>query len=351
MLEKILVVTPWTSGAPSTGTLELLQVAQRLQVPGDTCQIDVLVTGFDIEESQILLGGYGVTYVYTLPVVLDVPHADALVAAILGLPDVETTTYVLLQDEDIGREVSARLGAEWRASVITDVTDIEFTDALPIDVNTGKVADGGDDSPYAGHLFIRPVYGGKAFAKLQCTKFPAVIAVRPKNFKPLLCQLVTPVKVLQKLQVSVGNRVRFIERLEERVANHLEEAAIVISGGRGLGGPEAFAALEELANLVGGAVGASRAAVDAGWAPASYQVGQTGKMIRPELYVAIGISGAIQHLSGISHAKYVVAVNTDPDAPIFKRANVGVVEDFRNIVPLLTQKLTDLLESTAKRLQ
>lgn len=133
---------------------------------------------------------------------------------------------------------------------------------------------------------------------------------------------------------------KLVEKIENSLAGiRLEDARIIVSGGRGLGGPEGFEVLKDLANVLGGTVGASRAACDAGWVPSNFQVGQTGAVVAPDLYIAIGISGASQHLSGITNAKTVVAINNDSEAPIFKRANLGVVADYKTVVPALSEEL------------
>ena len=151
----------------------------------------------------------------------------------------------------------------------------------------------------------------------------------------------TDVSAVQVAASSAG--VRIVERkAEEHEGVRLEDAKLIISGGRGLGGPEPFEDLQKLAGTIGAEMGASRAACDSGWVPPTWQVGQTGKKVAPELYVAIAISGASQHLLGMGDSKTIAAVNTDPDAPIFKHCSFGIVEDYKNVVPLLTEKLAEL---------
>jgi electron transfer flavoprotein alpha subunit len=190
----------------------------------------------------------------------------------------------------------------------------------------------------------RPVYAGKALLKVKVTARPAVVSVRPSVFTPVERP---KAGALQAASFSTEEKrrvvVRAVKPAPEGVLD-VAEAAVVVSGGRGLKEPKNFAVLEELARAFGGkaAVGASRAVVDAGWRPHADQVGQTGKTVSPTLYIAVGISGAIQHLAGMRTAKVIVAINRDTDAPIFKVADYGIVGDLFEIVPKLTEEIKKL---------
>jgi len=193
----------------------------------------------------------------------------------------------------------------------------------------------------------RQVYGGKAQATIELKRTPAVLWTRARSFASAN-KLSTPGNITElNVDVPTDTRTRIVERKRESQSEQrLEEARVIVSGGRGIGGPEPFNdELKPLAELLGAQLAASRAACDAGWVPPTFQVGQTGKKVTPDLYLAIAITGASQHMAGISEAKNIAAINTDPDAPIFKHCRFGIVEDYRKVVPLLRQKLIALQNS------
>ncbi len=188
----------------------------------------------------------------------------------------------------------------------------------------------------------RPVYSGKAFSTVTTAgKRPQVISLRPNVFAAEETGGTAEVVALDGLSLSIR---AVVKELMSAAGGELDvaEADIIVSGGRGIKGPENFALIKELADALGGAVGASRAAVDAGWIEHSHQVGQTGKVVSPSLYIAAGISGAIQHLAGMSSSKVIVAINKDPDAPIFKVADYGVVGDLFDVIPPMVEAIKSL---------
>jgi electron transfer flavoprotein alpha subunit len=193
----------------------------------------------------------------------------------------------------------------------------------------------------------RPVYAGKLLCRVRWKGAPWVATLRPNVFKVAEAETGRAAPVVERPSLAAGTpATRFVERREEAQTGlpELTEAEIVVSGGRGLKGPENFVLLEELAGVLGAAVGASRAAVDAGWKPHRFQIGQTGRTISPKLYIGCGISGAIQHLAGMRTSKVICAVNKDPEAPIFKIADFGLVGDLFEVVPLLKEEFKKLRE-------
>lgn len=233
-------------------------------------------------------------------------------------------SIILLGATSMGRDLGARLSARLKAGFVNDCTGI----------------DAGNNNDIT---FLHPMFGGKVWSYLKGTgQNPIVITLRPNVFSAL-----TPDKAqkaaVEKIDIKLSDtdlRAKVVELImAAEGAVDLTEANIIVSGGRGMKAPENFKMLEELASALGAAVGASRAAVDAGWKPHSFQVGLTGRTVSPTLYVACGISGAIQHLAGMSSSKYIVAINKDPDAPIFKIADYGIVGDVFEVVPLLIEEV------------
>ena len=226
---------------------------------------------------------------------------------------------VLLSNDTYSQEMAARLAYRLGGSAAGDVTAIAVS-----------------DTNIRAH---RSVYGGKAEAVIELKRAPAVLWIRARAFDPALLHDSTA-EVTQAALTLTQARTQIVERKSEAVSEtRLEDAQIIISGGRGLGGPEPFEELKAVASLLGGQVAASRAACDSGWCPPTWQVGQTGKKVAPQLYLAIALHGASQHLAGMSDSKMIAAINTDKDAPIFKHCKFGIVEDYRKVLPLLKEKL------------
>ncbi len=247
-------------------------------------------------------------------------YARAVVAAVEAVKP----AAVLFSASSMGRDLAPRVAARLGAGLATDCVSLAVT---------------------GGRLVAaRPVYAGKALQKVAFPKTPALVSLRPKVFAPV--SLAGHSAAVEPLAVDVdpaASRAKVVRVAAAGAGKvDLTEAEIIVSGGRGMKGPEHFKLIEELADALGASVGASRAVVDAGWRPHAEQVGQTGKTVSPKLYVAVGISGAIQHLAGMTSSRCIVAVNKDPEAPIFKVADYGIVGDLFEVVPALTQAVRKL---------
>ena len=250
---------------------------------------------------------------------------DAYSTALVSLVEKYGPTSMLIGATNNGRDLAPRVSCRLKTGLTADCT------ALDIDAETGNVA------------WTRPAFGGNLMATILCPNHrPQIGTVRPGVFKKTPpCEGKAEV-VRETIHVDAKDiRTQVLEVIRDLDSEKvdLEGADIILSGGRGVGGPEGFALLHEVAELLGATVGASRAAVDAGWIAHSHQVGQTGKSVGPKLYIACGISGAIQHLAGISGAKIVVAINKDPDAPIFDVADCGVVGNLFEVLPVLAEEI------------
>lgn len=313
---EVLVYVDHVDGAVRKPTLELLTIARRLGEPV------AVALGAGAEATAGVLGEHGAARVLVNDAAefaqyLVVPKVDALQAAAA----VVSPVAVLVPSSGEGKEIAARLALRLGSGIITDAVDVEA----------------GPEGPVA----TQSAFAASFTTRSRVTTGTPVITVKP-NAAPV--EAVSAAGAVEALAVSFGalaSGTKVVSRTAREATGRpeLTEAAIVVSGGRGVGGAESFAVIEELADSLGAAVGASRAAVDAGWYPHTNQVGQTGKSVSPQLYVAAGISGAIQHRAGMQTSKTIVAVNKDPEAPIFELVDYGVVGDLFQVVPQLTEEV------------
>lgn len=245
--------------------------------------------------------------------------SDACIAAAGQLVAQSDPAVVIVGATAIGRDIAARLSARLNAPMAMDCVDVRMD---------------GDRVVVA-----RPMYGGKILADVGLSGSPAIVAIRPRAMKAVAAAGAGEV---ERVTVSLdGTNLTLIDKQMESGKIELTEAEVVVTGGRGMGGND-FSLVEALAKVLGGAVGASRSAVDEGWRSASDQVGQTGKVVAPNLYVACGVSGAIQHLAGMASSRVVVAINKDPEAPIFSKCDFGIVGDLFEVVPALVKEIEQL---------
>lgn len=252
-------------------------------------------------------------------------NTDAATFAMAELIRKYEPSIVLYGATNNGRDVAPRVACTLKTGLTADCTGLDIDEETRLLMST------------------RPTFGGNLMATIACPDHrPQMSTVRPGVFKKAAYdEGRTGEIVREEVHIDPKNiRVELVERIREVAeAVNLEEADVIVSGGRGLKAPENFALIRELADALGGVVGASRAAVDAGWIPHAHQVGQTGRTVAPKLYVAVGISGAIQHLAGMSGSDTIVAINRDPDAPIFGVADYGIVGDLFEVVPALIQEI------------
>ena len=315
-MAEVLIYVDHVDGAVRKPTLELLTLARRL---GEPVAVHL---GPGAEEAAKVLGEHGATRVLAA----DAPEfADHLVvpkvAALKAAYDAVSPAAVLVPSSGEGKEIAARLAVRLESGLITDAVDIEP----------------GDEGPVA----TQSVFAAAYTTRSRITRGTPVITVKPNSAAP---EAASAAGTVEQLEVSFDDAARgtkVVSRTprESTGRPELTEAAMVVSGGRGVNGAENFPVIEALADSLGAAVGASRAAVDAGWYPHSNQVGQTGKSVSPQLYIAAGISGAIQHRAGMQTSKTIVAINKDSEAPIFDLVDYGVVGDLFNVLPQLTEEV------------
>ena len=323
MANNILIVAEGRDGSLRKVSYELVTVANEMS-KGLGGVVEAVTLGSDIGKCAESLTKTGISKVYQVDNPAMATFApEVFTAALAEVIKKAQPGVVLFGATGFGKELGASVGARLDMGLITDCTS--FT------------VDGGT------LVVKRPVYAGKAVATVRPKSLPVMVSIRPNIFAPTEeGSTSTPI---EKVDFTASTpRAKVIEKVKkEAVSVDLAEAKIVVSGGRGVKSTEGFEPIKQLANTLGAAVGASRAAVDAGWIDYSTQVGQTGKTVAPQLYIALGISGAIQHLAGMSSSKVIVAVNKDPDAPIFKVADYGIVGDLFDVVPVLNEEFKKVL--------
>jgi len=315
----ILVFVEQRDGEIRKASLQAVSEAAR-QATGAGWPVSAVLVG---PSDAASLGAWGATTVYHADGPdLALYSAEGYAAAVVAAAEKAQPTAIFFAGTAMGRDLAPRAAARLGVGGLADVTGLTLE----------------------GDAFVarRPVYSGKAFATADTAgKRPQVISLRPNVFAAEERGGSAEVVALTGLEPTIRAKVTEVIAAGGGELD-VAEADIVVSGGRGIKGPENFALIRELANSLGAAVGASRAVVDAGWIDHSHQVGQTGKVVSPTLYVACGISGAIQHLAGMNSSKCIVAINKDPDAPIFKVADYGVVGDLFQVVPPMVEEIKKL---------
>lgn len=327
MAKNVCIITEFRNGEFRRVTNEVASEGRRIADCLGTGLVAIAL-GYGVSDKAADLGRFGVEKVYVADdPALEYYLAETSVPMIAEMVSKIDPAAVLLPASVDGRDLGARLGARIHVTLLQDVIEVVV----------------GDDRKIKAKW---PLFAGKCFAWCEWAEgVPPLLSIRPNvmqcnivdenrkaEIEPIAVPIPVPRTKIVKYDLDTSGKVE------------LSEAEIIVSGGRGMKEAANYAILEELAGLLGAAVGASRAAVDSGWRPHSDQVGQTGKVVNPNLYIAVGISGAIQHLAGMGYSKYIVAVNKDADAPIFSKADYGIVEDLFNFVPALTAEVRKLKE-------
>ncbi len=320
-MNSFLIFLETHSGQLKKSSLELLSWTQAQE--GET---NCVIFGSPAVDVSVL-SAYGVKKCFQFKnTAFDLYQSELYLESLKGLCAEIKPTTVLASASSLTKDLFPMLAVHQNSSLASDVTQIQL--------QNGKLE------------VKKPFLAGKVVATLQMARQPQMALVRPNQITWVTGQKNSSPTVLvekQKPDVKLLAEVKSVIRSSQSKLD-LTEASVVVSGGRGLKDAKNFSLLEPLALVLGATLGASRAVVDAGWVPHNMQVGQTGKTVAPALYIAVGISGAIQHLAGMSGSKYIVAINNDPNAPIFQKASYGIVGDLFEILPLLTQEFKKVLE-------
>jgi len=328
MAQGVMIIAEQRDGDIRKISYELVSEGKRL-ADASGQELTAVLLGSNIKDKAAQLGQYGAAKV----LVADDPRlekytTDAYATVISEIVKANEPSILLLGASAQGKDLAARLSAKLDVGMAQDCTQFEIED--------GKL------------VATRPIYAGKVYAKVTYDdSFPNTATARPNVMainepdESLSAEVVDATFTLDDSAI----KTKIAEALKDESGKiDLTEADKIVSGGRGIKGPEGFEVLEKLAEAISASVGASRSAVDAGWRTHTDQVGQTGKVVSPTLYIACGISGAIQHLAGMSTSKYIVAINKDPEAPIFQKADYGIVDDLFNVVPALAEEVKKVMQ-------
>ena len=318
MSKKVLVLGEAREGTLRNVSFEVIAAAQKISAGGEVVAV---LLGDSVQSLGEEMIHYGADRVITV----EHPHlkqytSDGFSQGFMAIYEQEKPEAVVFGHTALGKDLSPKIASKLATGLISDVTDI----------------DGEGDTA----LFVRPIYSGKAFEKVKHKEGLQFITIRPNNIAPLAHD---PSRTgdISSLKVDITNLRTIISEVVRKTTEGVDmsEAKVVVAGGRGVKSAEGFAPLQELANLLGGAIGASRGACDADYCDYSLQIGQTGKVITPDLYIGVGISGAIQHMAGMSNSKIIVAINKDPEANIFKVADYGIVGDLFEVIPMMIEEI------------
>ena len=317
MANKILAILEQREGSIKKVSYEVASVASKLAKELNL-EVEAVVVGNDVNDLNNI-SKYGIQKIIHLKNSEFSNYTSSGYTEAIGNYCKEVNAVCLIVgNTSLGNDLAPRLAVKLNSGCITDCVNLQ--------VESGEV------------IATRPIYAGKAFTKVKLSSAIKVFTIRPNVFKAELSENgIGSVEIKEISSPNLKSKVVAFKKSEGKL--DVAEADIIVSGGRGMKGPENFNLIESLADSLGAAVGASRAVVDAGWRPHREQVGQTGKTVSPSLYVACGISGAIQHLAGMSTSKYIVAINKDKDAPIFSVADYGIAGDLFEILPVLTEEI------------
>ena len=321
MTKKVIVLGEAREGALRNVSFEAIAAAKKISSGGE---IVAVLLGDSVQALATEMIHYGADRVVTV----EHPHlktytSDGFSQAFMAVVQSEQPEAVVFGHTALGKDLSPKVASKLKSGLISDVTSIE-----------GE----GEDV-----VFVRPIFSGKAFEKVKIKEGIDFVTVRPNNIDPLTHD---PSRTgdVSAVTVEITNLRTIIKEVVRKSTEgvDLSEAKVIVAGGRGVKSEDGFEPLKELAKVLGGAVGASRGACDADYCDYSLQIGQTGKVVTPDLYIAVGISGAIQHLAGMSNSKIIVAINKDPEANIFKVADYGIVGDLFEVIPMLTEEFKKL---------